>query len=850
MTINEAAVALSADAPMPRMSRYWLIRDRVVDAVQACLDNQLVILRAPRGTGKSVAVRQLADRLRRAGRPVHLVGGVARECGSLSAGLAAVLGLPGGEDAAWRKAGRALADRDDVLIIDDLDLTADDEDALIDFLSHESRFTVLLTTRRRTRLERTSVAVQVDTQLLDSALLEFTDAETSALLELCELEADAVSVAVLRDELDGHAAAIHLAATALRLQGMSHPRRSDIEQAADHAVAEFAELSMHALGATAAEGPEMLLLPPYLTSGAVSTLYGVRAPEAEQALAALETAGLGEWDATGTTPRFRPLPVLRRGVWRAEALRTVPHEAVDALIDYLAGDGDPDAACDVALSAERWPALVEVLRTSFEELYDRDPLRLAHFLRMIPAAQLDAEPELATRIAILDLDAETSRARMSRLERLVRAVPAGGGDLSHAHAVRRLTTQTGARRRLGQFGRAAEAAERIADPVNKMDLEATSTSAAVAALGLYESGLSLMHMRRLREARWRFADVRRRAPGSRIEDEAIAALALLDLLEGEIAEAENLLAGMRGQCAPRSEPIIRVTRAFLAMERGDISAATDELDRLEAVAPHSEYWMLVSALRAWSKLFAGEANAALAILRQGQALETFMPVSPLFGIFLQAVRSDALVAVRQAPSALAVSRVPEHAGELTAASLTRALLQTGQDAQVTWLASQRLSKNAPTPRVELELLLVRACACLHMGQTAEAAASLEKAEAVTRAHGVRVPWRFVADDDREQLRAVASASVVAMLDADPPGFRGTLALPRLSRRENMVLARLRAGGSVVQIAKDLMVSSNTVKTQLRSIYRKLGVSNRAEAVRAALEWGLLQDAAGQLRQAP
>ncbi len=42
-----------------------------------------------------------------------------------------------------------------------------------------------------------------------------------------------------------------------------------------------------------------------------------------------------------------------------------------------------------------------------------------------------------------------------------------------------------------------------------------------------------------------------------------------------------------------------------------------------------------------------------------------------------------------------------------------------------------------------------------------------------------------------------------------------------------------------EIADDLFVSVNTVKAHLRSIYRKLGVGNRREAVERARAQGLL-----------
>ena len=42
-----------------------------------------------------------------------------------------------------------------------------------------------------------------------------------------------------------------------------------------------------------------------------------------------------------------------------------------------------------------------------------------------------------------------------------------------------------------------------------------------------------------------------------------------------------------------------------------------------------------------------------------------------------------------------------------------------------------------------------------------------------------------------------------------------------------------------EIASQLIVSTNTVKTQARSIYRKFGVSSRSEAVACARMGGLL-----------
>ncbi len=52
----------------------------------------------------------------------------------------------------------------------------------------------------------------------------------------------------------------------------------------------------------------------------------------------------------------------------------------------------------------------------------------------------------------------------------------------------------------------------------------------------------------------------------------------------------------------------------------------------------------------------------------------------------------------------------------------------------------------------------------------------------------------------------------------------------LSRQELKVLRRLCAGQTYAEMAEALIVSPNTIKTQVSSIYRKLGVSRRAEAI--------------------
>lgn len=60
-------------------------------------------------------------------------------------------------------------------------------------------------------------------------------------------------------------------------------------------------------------------------------------------------------------------------------------------------------------------------------------------------------------------------------------------------------------------------------------------------------------------------------------------------------------------------------------------------------------------------------------------------------------------------------------------------------------------------------------------------------------------------------------------------------VPVLTDREQTILASVAAGMTTAAISEKLWVSEHTVKFHLTNIYRKLGVSNRAGAVRYALK---------------
>ena len=86
---------------------------------------------------------------------------------------------------------------------------------------------------------------------------------------------------------------------------------------------------------------------------------------------------------------------------------------------------------------------------------------------------------------------------------------------------------------------------------------------------------------------------------------------------------------------------------------------------------------------------------------------------------------------------------------------------------------------------------------------------------------------------------VVPAELAAGL-ADQIRLRADRSAPALSAREMEVLRGFARGLSIPQLAAELYLAPSTVKTHTQRLYEKLGVSDRAAAVAAAMRLGLLE----------
>lgn len=117
-------------------------------------------------------------------------------------------------------------------------------------------------------------------------------------------------------------------------------------------------------------------------------------------------------------------------------------------------------------------------------------------------------------------------------------------------------------------------------------------------------------------------------------------------------------------------------------------------------------------------------------------------------------------------------------------------------------------------------------------------------------------WALYDQGDVDALvsQGVAVEGLVLMLGQAAAGMRPTdgfrrpevvhrPAPPRLTGRENEVLRLMAVGASTERMAATMGVSTNTVRTHAQSVLRKLGVSRRGQAVRRAVDIGIITGAA-------
>nr|WP_243863785.1 LuxR C-terminal-related transcriptional regulator [Brooklawnia cerclae] len=212
------------------------------------------------------------------------------------------------------------------------------------------------------------------------------------------------------------------------------------------------------------------------------------------------------------------------------------------------------------------------------------------------------------------------------------------------------------------------------------------------------------------------------------------------------------------------------------------------------------------------------------------------PITPGLADVLRALRADLLLAQgRTAEAARVIGSGSVAARPRLVLSQALLLFQRGRWTSLAAFGAAHRSDSRLTAAPRLSLLLLEASAALRLGSSP--ADAFSRALGIAERHGLRAAFGVIPLEDREELAALDPRGR-DFLDV-PFRFVPAARQADLTERERIVLAELVRSPGAGEIAIALQVSRNTVKTQLRSIYRKLGVSTRSDAIARGLRDGLV-----------
>ncbi|GAA2234419.1 hypothetical protein GCM10009851_19300 [Herbiconiux moechotypicola] len=338
---------------------------------------------------------------------------------------------------------------------------------------------------------------------------------------------------------------------------------------------------------------------------------------------------------------------------------------------------------------------------------------------------------------------------------------------------------------------------------------------------------------------------------------AAGGIAWLHTLAGRSGEALEWLArvpraaGGEGWAHTRYGMAAHLSRVVGHLDRLEFDAAAELADRVLDVKLAPEYWAAILLVRARLARHRGDAREVLTELDATvQSRTEAASRQGANAYYLALARAELAIELNQTARAVtALSEVPDIPIAASYRDLARAVvasLSADAAGAARSLDALLAAQPSPPPRVVSEALVLRAAVRIRLGEAAEAAEDFRQAAGVMRAEGLLGAFRVLTRADFDALVAAnrdrPEADWAREVVGDRPLFLpepvGVAPLAALTPRERSVLAELASGDSLGAIAARLFVSQNTVKSQLRSAYRKLGVSNRLEAESAVARLGL------------
>ncbi|MFC7406583.1 helix-turn-helix transcriptional regulator [Georgenia alba] len=279
----------------------------------------------------------------------------------------------------------------------------------------------------------------------------------------------------------------------------------------------------------------------------------------------------------------------------------------------------------------------------------------------------------------------------------------------------------------------------------------------------------------------------------------------------------------------------RLVTAMIAVDRLAPEAAA-AVGAMGERARRDEMWACTVLLEASHAAVSGGAVEATRWAARLRAARHYLPRGRFAEMSLQAAEVDVLLAGGLDEQARYVARtLPRNT--LTFDTHAHVAFRVGNHREAVLTARDALRQPGLSRRASMRLRLVLAGAHDALGEPAAAVAAFTEAIRVAQASGQRRPL-LVLDHGTFVALAAGDRATLALW---PQHHRPVRERPRtalgtlLTPREQEVLRALRHHSGPVPVAEAMGVSVNTVKSHLRSVYAKLGVTNRTAALGRAAE---------------
>jgi LuxR family maltose regulon positive regulatory protein len=340
-------------------------------------------------------------------------------------------------------------------------------------------------------------------------------------------------------------------------------------------------------------------------------------------------------------------------------------------------------------------------------------------------------------------------------------------------------------------------------------------------------------------------------PHEYIESDAASKTALVYGLLGDHERAEKWLEWHRA--APLRESHLRLhirstadaADLLIAVDRLDLARARTAAAQLLTTDGHRDLFRgFFAYAHAQHALVTGTFRDGLDHLRRARALyRDSLGHGAVAGPMLAAAEADLLLALGRGNHAHSLVSGEHAKHPLLQVSRARIALLTGEPKEALRMATDTAWDRRATSRARLEMMLIHAIAANRTEDRRSAVAALKHAIDAARLSGALRAFRTVPRHELDELASdlpeAADLLAEPALAGQPQIFPASVPLITLTPREQQVLERLAGGQARHEIASSLHVSVNTVKVQLRTLYRKLGVDSRPDALARGREYGLL-----------